>query len=136
MIRGPFTRDEMDSFLDKLGAYAQASYGYNAVSASGDENVHILASQSHFGPRVIVETRGITLGNEMEEAEEKIVLATIGPFLTRRPIDGYSFYVGAHYINQMLSDATRWDQQGRRSLWRGFQQAADDKNLGINASLL
>ena len=114
MIRGPFTSGEMDSYLDKLGAYAQASSGCNAVSGSGDEIVHILASRSYFGPRVIVETRGITLGSEMEEAEEIFVHATIGPFFARRLIDGYSFYVGAHYINQMLSDAIRWDQQGQR----------------------
>ena len=107
MIRGPFTRGDMDAFLDKLGAYA-------AVSACGDAKVSIPASQSYFGPRVIVETRGITLGSEMEEADEIFVHATIGPFFARRLIDGYSFYVGAHYINQMLSDATLFEQQGER----------------------
>ena len=106
MIHGPFTSGEMDSFLDKLGAYAQVSDDHNAVSASSDELVRIPASRSYFGPRVIVQTRGITLGSEIEEAEERFVHATIGPFFARRLIDGYSFYVEAHYINQMLSDAS------------------------------
>ena len=113
MIRCPFTSGEMDPFLDKLGAYAQASYGCNAASASGDEIVRIPASQSYFGPRVIVETRGITLGSEMEEADEIFVHATIGPFFARRLIDGYSFYVGAHYMDQMLRNATMWEMGGQ-----------------------
>ena len=59
MIRGPFTNGALGSFLDAF------SFRPSAESASGEGKVAIPAAESHFGPCVTVETRGITIGREM-----------------------------------------------------------------------
>ena len=113
MIRGPFTRHELDAFLDDPWPLTR----------------HELAAflASHFGPRVIVETYGITMGLLMGEADGRLVHATIEPFAPRRLIDGYSFYLGRHYINQMLN-APFSEQQGWRR-WINTENAAAARGL-------
>ena len=102
MIRGPFTMGALDSFMYSLGVYEHARGG---ADDSGSDEITIPAAHKHFGPCVTVETRGLSICRANSASGEVEYLTKT--FSKHQLIDGYSFYVASHYINQLLHRRAR-----------------------------
>ena len=96
MIRGPFTIDELDSFMGAWSFRPAAELD----SSSSMDGLEIPAAESHFGPCVTVETRGATIGGAMGHVRVEYMQK----FFKRQLLDCYWYRIAAHCFHQMLRE--------------------------------
>ena len=87
----------MDAFDSFMGAWS-----FRLAVDSASSGVEIPAAESHFGPCVTVETRCVTIGGAMRGQDVRVEYMKM--FFKRQLLDGYSFCIAAHSVNQMLRD--------------------------------